>query len=97
MSKIDIKYQDNDLLLVLEWDEDDIVYMHHHFYNWSPSVMKKTIVEFNKIVDELKSLNQTELWSYYDKDQTHVDKFCVRFGFVQVSETDTQKIVLKEI
>jgi len=96
MSNIDVKYKDDDLLLVLEWD-DDIVYMHHHFYNWTPSVLKKTIVEFNKIVEELRNLNCTELWSYYDKDQVHVDKFCTKFGFTQVSETDTQKIVLKEI
>jgi hypothetical protein len=96
MSDRETKYMDEDLILQLEYDED-IVYIHHHFFKWSPSVLKKTIVEFNKIVNELKALNHTELWSYYDKDQVHVDKFCVRFGFTQVSETETQKIVLKEI
>lgn len=96
MYKIDVFYNDDDLLLAIEWDES-IPYLHHHFYNWSPSILKKTIKHFNELVEYLKIQGCDELWSYYDKDQVHVDKFCVKFGFTKVGETETQNIVLKEI
>jgi hypothetical protein len=96
MYKVEVVFQDEDLVLALEWD-DNIPYLHHHFFNWTPTILRKTIVEFNKLVDGLKTMGYDELWSYYDKDQVHVDKFCVKFGFTKVGETETQNIVLKEI
>lgn len=96
MSDVSVMYKDDDLLLLIEWD-GDLPYLHHHFYTWSPTVLKKTIKEFSNVVEQLKQQGYGELWSYYDKDQVHVDKFCIRFGFVKVGETETQNIVLKEI
>jgi len=89
-------YTDKDVVLLIDWD-DGLPYLHHHFYNWSLSVHKKTLIEFNKIVDGLRTDGHTELWSYYDKENTHVDKFCKLYGFNKVAETSTQNIVLKEI
>jgi hypothetical protein len=96
MYDVQIFYQDDDLVLLVEWD-DNLPYLHHHFFNWTPSILRKTICEFNKMMVELKEMGCTEVWSYYDKDQIHVDKFCTKFGFVKVGETETQNIVLKEI
>lgn len=89
-------YKDDDLVLLLEWDQD-LPYIHHHFYNWSLSVHKKTIKEFDKIIHNLQSKGHKELWSYYDKENSNVDKFCNYYGFNKVGETPTQHIVLKEI
>jgi hypothetical protein len=89
-------YKDDDIVLLIEWDEG-LPYIHHHFYNWSVSIHKRTLAEFDKIVTKLRENGYNELWSYYDKENVHVDKFCKRYGFEKVSETITQNIVLKEI
>jgi hypothetical protein len=92
----DIKYQDEDFLLLVEW-EDGLPFLHHHYYNWSLSVHKKAIKAFVALIEELKNQGHTELWSYYDKTNTHVDKFCNKYNFIKVGETETENIVLKEI
>ena len=89
-------YKDDDLVLLLEWDQD-LPYIHHHFYTWSLSTHKKCIAEFNKLIQTLQTKGYKELWSYYDKQNTNVDKFCNYYGFTKVGETPTQNIVLKEI
>jgi hypothetical protein len=89
-------YKDDAIVLLIEWD-NDVPYIHHHFYSWSVSIHKKFKSEFNKLVKYLQNKGHTELWSYYDKVNTNVDKFCVHYGFNKVGETETQNIVLKEI
>ena len=89
-------YKDDDLVLLIEWDQE-LPYLHHHFYNWTLSTHKKCISEFNKLVKCLQDKGHKELWSYYNKENTNVDKFCTYYGFTKVGETPTQNIVLKEI
>lgn len=89
-------YKDDDVVLLIEWD-DGLPFIHHHFYNWSLSVHKKTIKQVNKLIQYVKDKGHDELWSYYDKEKTNVDKFCVYYGFVKVGETATQHIVVKDI
>ncbi len=89
-------YKDDSIVILIEW-VDNIPFMHHHFYNWSLSIHKKFKVEIDNLVAYLQNKGHTELWSYYDKVNTKVDKFCVYYGFNKVGETETQNIVLKEI
>jgi len=89
-------YKDESIVILVEW-VDGLPYIHHHFYAWSVSIHKKFTIEFNNLVTYLQNKGHTELWSYYDKVNTHVDKFCVHYGFIKVGETETQNIVLKEI
>jgi hypothetical protein len=96
MSNAHVVYADEDLLIVLEWD-CGVPYFHHHFYKWAPSVLKKMNKVFGEVVDKLTDEQYTELWSYYDKENSHLAKFCDYYGFVKVGETDTQIIVLKEL
>jgi hypothetical protein len=96
MSEAQVVYQDDNLLVVLEWDEG-VPYIHHHIYKWAPSVLKKMSKLMGEIVDKLTSENHEELFSYYDKENTHLEKFCDYYGFVKVGETETQIIVLKEL
>jgi len=96
MSNSEILYQNKDFVLGIEWDEGT-PYLHHDFYNWSPSIYKKFRDEVAKLEKYVKQKGCTEVWSYYDKTCVHLDKFCSKFNYVKVGETETQTIVLKEI
>jgi hypothetical protein len=89
-------YEDEDLVVGIEW-EDKLPFLHHHVYNWKLSTHKKMKRVFDSLTKDLRQNGHLELWSYYDKTQSNVDKFCDYYGFSKVAETDTQYIVLKEL
>lgn len=92
----EVVYQDNCLLIGIEW-EDKVPFIHHHVFHWKLSTHKKMKEVFNSIIQNLQNKEHTELWSYYDKNNKHLDKFCSYYGFIKVGETETEYIVLKEI
>lgn len=92
----EIYHKDDDLLVGIEWT-DDLPFLHHHVYNWKLSTHKKMKKVFVNVIKDLQKKQYTELWSYFDKSNSHLDKFCNYYGFTKVSETDTEHIVVKEI
>ena len=96
MSNAEIFCHNENFVLGIEWD-NDVPYIHHDFYKFTTTIYKEFIVEYNKLEQSLKDRGCLEIWSYYDKNLPHITKFCEKFGYVKVGETDTQNIVLKEI
>ena len=96
MSNSEILYKDINFIIGIEWDEG-VAYLHHDFYNWSHTIYKQFITEIQHVETYVKSKNCNEVWSYYDKTNTHLNKFCSKFNYIKVAETETQNIVLKEI
>ena len=92
----EVFHQDDDLVIGIEWD-GEIPFIHHHVYNWKLSTHKQMKKVFSTMVKELQEKNHTKLYSYFDKQNTNVDKFCDYYGFTLLSETPTEYIVVKEL
>lgn len=91
-----IFYEDSDLVIILDW-ADNTPILHHHVYDWSLSVHKKMKREFERLITTLKEHNIFELYSYYNVEDTKLDKFCSYYGFRVVEIKNNVKYVVKEL
>lgn len=91
----EIKHSDDDLLMLIEWEQGAPI-IHHHIYNWKLSTHKKMKQCFDKIIEDLKQRGYNELYSYYDINNKQVEKFVTYYGFTFIKEFDGNKIVVKE-
>lgn len=91
-----IKYQDDDLIMLIEW-ADGLPVIHHEIYNWKLSTHKKMRNAFNDIVKELKEDGFDVLYSYYDVHNESVKKFVDKYGFTPCGEVNNYIVVVKEL
>lgn len=88
--------QDEDVLILIEY-HSGTAFIHHEVYKWGKKALKKMDEGFYKAVDIVKSKGFDELWSYFEPHQTHLLKFCERYGMSVMSTSSEEILVMKEL
>ena len=89
-------YEDNDVIVKLEWFEELKAYtIHTEVHNWSLSKYKKYIHILGKILNNLKSEGHTKLYAIppTEKEQKWEELFgfketCMTYGNYKIMELD---------
>lgn len=95
----DVVYQDQDLIVAVEW-YNNIPMLHHDIFNWNKTTSKKFTEAINNLCKLLKDNGINGLWSYHfkdDKNINYITKSLAKYNFKHTHNVENIAVYVKEI
>lgn len=76
---------------------DDVYYIHFDMVKWTKASYMRLLAVLKHAEKVVKNRGYTQLWAYYPKENTIVNKLCIMFGYIPQGEVENYYLEVKEL